>query len=116
MDKLVAYTPHTGPSYEADNTQVYNLLDKSLAGTNAMTSITRHQRRRDGSLAYLDLVTHNMGSANWEKTVEQAESVLETRIWNGKISLYLLKVHIARHREVLNDIVRYSYQINYVPT
>ena len=62
MDELVAYTPHTGPSYESDNVQVYNLLYKALAGTNDMTLITRHQRRRDGRSEYLDLVTHNMGA------------------------------------------------------
>ena len=65
MDELATYTPHTGPSYEADNVQVYNLLYKALAGTNDMTLITRHQRRRDGRSEYLDLVTHNMGAENW---------------------------------------------------
>ena len=73
MDELVAYTPHTGPSYEADNAQVFNLLDKALARTNAMNSITRREIRRHGRLAYLDLVTHNMGSSKWENTTEQAE-------------------------------------------
>ena len=49
VDELVAYMPNIGPSYEADNAQVYNLLAKSLSGTNSMTSITRHQRWRDVS-------------------------------------------------------------------
>ena len=64
MDELSAYMPHTGPSYEADNVQLYNLLDNSLAGTNSMTSITRQQLQRDGRSEYLGLVTHNMGSKN----------------------------------------------------
>ena len=68
MDKLVAYTPHTGPEYEADNAQVYNLLANSLEGTITMTSITRHKRQRDVRSAYLDLFTQNTGSAKWEKT------------------------------------------------
>ena len=51
-----------------------------------MTSITRHQLTIDGMSAYLDLVTHNMGLENWEKTVEQAESVRATIIWNGRNS------------------------------
>ena len=86
MDELVAYTPHTGPSYEADNAQLYNLLAKALTGTNDLTSIIRHQRRRDGRLVYLDLVTHGMGSSKWENTVEQAESVLATRDFNERNS------------------------------
>ena len=80
MDELAAYTPHTGPSYESDNAQVYNLLDKALSGTNSIDSITRHQRRRDGRSVYLDIVTHNMGLENRENNAEQAESVLVTRI------------------------------------
>ena len=70
MDELSAYMPHTGPSYEADNVKVYNLLAKALSGTNAMTSITRHQQQRDGRPADLDLFIHNMVSLKWEKTLE----------------------------------------------
>ena len=71
MDELIAFTPHTGPSYKADNAQVYNLLAKDLSGTNTMNSITRHQRQRYGWSVYLDLVTHNIGSSKWKKTIEQ---------------------------------------------
>ena len=115
MDELISYFPHEGPAYEADNAQVFNLLAAALSGTSAMASITRHQRSRDGRQAYLDLVTHNLGSAKWEKTVEAAEQVLSSRVWNGKNSRYPLKVHIARHREAYNDLIRASHQITYVP-
>ena len=115
MEELITNTPHTGPTFEADNAQVYNLLASSLAGTNAMTSITRHQRRRDGRSVYLDLVMHNLGSAKWEKTVEMAEGVLSSRIWNGRNIRYPLRIHVSRHREAFNDLVRASHQINYVP-
>ena len=115
MEELIELTPHSGPAFDADNAQVYNLLASSLAGTSAMTSITRHQRRRDGRGAYLDLVTHNMGSAKWEKTVELAEGVLSSRVWNGRNARYPLKIHVSRHREAYNDLVRASYQINYTP-
>ena len=115
MEELIVNTPHNGPAYEADNAQVYNLLATNLAGTSAMTSITRHQRRRDGRSAYLDLVMHSMGSAKWEKTVEIAEGVLSSRVWNGRNIRYPLRIHVARHREAYNDLVRASYQINYTP-
>lgn len=115
MDELISYFPHEGPAFEADNAQVFNLLAAALSGTSALASITRHQRSRNGREAYLDLVTHNLGSAKWEKTVEAAEQVLSSRIWNGKNSRYPLKVHIARHREAYNDLVRASHQITYTP-
>ena len=88
MEELIKLTPHSGPTFEADNAQVYNLLASNLAGTNVMTSITRHQRKRDGRGTYLDLVIHNLGSAKWEKIVEIAKGVLSTRVWNGQNARY----------------------------
>ena len=114
MEELVSYTPHAGPAYNADNAQLYNLLSAHLGNTSAMTSITRHARRRNGRAAYNDLVTHNMGSVKWEKTVEAAEKVLTSRIWNGKNARYPLRIHIARHREAFNDLKRAEAQITYV--
>ena len=114
MEELVAYTPHLGPAYNADNAQLYNLLSAHLGNSSAMASITRHARRRDGRGAYNDLVTHHMGSAKWEKTVEAAEKVLTSRLWNGKNARYPLRIHISRHREAYNDLARAETQITYV--
>ena len=80
-----------------------------------MASISRFQRTCNGRDAYLDLVTHNMGSAKWEKTIETAENIVNTRIWNGKNARYPIKIHIARHREAFNDLERASHHINYTP-
>ena len=113
MEELIAFTPHSGPAYDADNAQLYNLLSTHLGNTTAMASITRHGRRRDGRGAYKDLVTHHMGSAKWEKIVESAEGILSNRVWNGKNSRYPLKIHIARHREAFNDLKRAESQIAY---
>ena len=80
-----------------------------------MTLITKHQRESDGRKAYLDLITHNMGSAKWEKKVELAEDLLATRVWNGRNGRYPLRIHIGRHREAFNDLKRVSQRINYTP-
>ena len=115
MEELVNYTLHFGPSYTADNAQVYGILANQLAGTNAMASITRHQRNQNGRAAYFDLVTHHMGSAKWEKTVEVAERLLSTRVWNGKNARYSLRFHVNKHREAFNDLDRAKEHIPYVP-
>ena len=80
MKELIICTPHTGPSYEADNAEVFSILSKALTGTSAMSSITRFQRARNGRSAYLDLVMHHMGSSKWKKMVEVAEIFLSQRI------------------------------------
>ena len=115
MEELVSFTPHTGPGFDADNAQLYSLLATHLGNTSAMASITQYQRRRNGREAYMDLVTHYMGSAKWEKTVESAEKLLATRILNRKNSRYPLRIHIARHREAYNDLMRALQQITYAP-
>ena len=115
MEELIAFTPHTGPGFDADNAQLYSLLATHLGNTSAMASITQYQRRRNGREAYMDLITHYMGSAKWEKTVEAAEKLMATRVWNGKNSRYPLRIHIARHREAYNDLIRASQQITYAP-
>ena len=56
-----------------------------------------------------------MGSSKWEKTVEIAEGVLNSRVWNGKNSRYPIKIHISRHREAFNDLERASHHITYSP-
>ena len=63
-----------------------------------------------------DQSTSNLSLTIWyRETVEQAESVLTTRVWNGRKSRYPLKVNIARNRESSNYLNSASYQINYVP-
>ena len=108
MEELIAYTPHTSPGFDTDNAQLYSLLATHLGNTSAMASITQYQRRRNGRGAYMDLVTHYMGSAKWEKTVKSAEKLISTRVWNGKNSRYPLHIHIARQREAYNDLMRAS--------
>ena len=115
MDELVAYTPHNGTNYNSDNARVFGILAKALSGTNALASITRHQRTQNGRGAYLDLITHHMGSVKWEKMVELAEAVLNLRIWNGRNSRYPLRMHIVRHREAFNDMQRASEHIAFTP-
>ena len=115
MEELIAYTPHSGPSFQADNARVYSLLVKALAGSSALASTSRHQSKRDGRGAYLDLVMHHLSSAKWEKSVAAAERLLSERKWNGRNQRYPLKVHISRQREAFNDMSRASEQITYNP-
>ena len=115
MEELIEFTPHSGPGFDADNAQLYSLLATHLGNTSAMASITQYQRRRNGREAYLDLITHYMGSAKWEKTIKSAEKLMATQVWNGRNSRYPLRIHIARHREAYNDLIRASQQITYAP-
>ena len=67
MEELITCTPHTGPSYEANNSRVFSILSKALTWISAMPSIAQFQRARNGRSTYLDLVMHHMGLSKWEK-------------------------------------------------
>ena len=112
-EELIAYASHEGPGYQTDNATVYQILQEILGNSIHMSSIKPMQRRRDGRAAFQALNLHNMGNLKWDKVVEQAEMLVNRRIWDGKNSRYSLKNHITRHREAHNDFVRAGQHIPY---
>ena len=61
------------------------------------------QRTRDGRGAFQAIQRHTKGKSKWNKVLEDAESMVQTRVWNGKNSRFLLKAHTNKHREAHND-------------
>ena len=113
MEELIMRTPHTGVSYGEDNAKVFSILQDMVAGTPYETSLKAHQRLRDGRGAYMALCKHNLGSAKWDKVIEDAESYILRREWNGRNYRFSLKAHIARHRDAHNDMEKASQFISY---
>ena len=114
-EELIDRAPHAGPSYEDDNATVYRLIQDAIKSTSHVSSISRHQRTRDGRGAFFDLQLHNMGNSKWDKVVESAEVMVNQKVWNGKNVRYPLKFHITKHREAHNDFQRAAQNITYVP-
>ena len=83
-----------------------------LADTSHISSMKPLQRTRDGRGAFQDIQRHNMGESKWDKFLEDAESMFQTRVWNGKNSRFPLKAHINKHREVHNDFFRASQHVD----
>jgi hypothetical protein len=115
MDDLIAYSKHEGPSYKSDNAKVYVLLQEIVGDSSHVSSIKQFQRQRNGREAFKALTLHNMGNSKWDKVVEDAETMVNNRRWDGRNSRYPLKAHINKHREANNDFVRASQTITYVP-
>ena len=113
MEELIDRTPLEGSSYIEDNAKVYSILSDMVAGTSFESSLKAFQRSRDGRGAYLALCKHNLGSAKWDKIIEEAESYVLRREWNGKNYRYSLKSHINRHREAHNDLEKASQFVSY---
>ena len=113
MDELIDYAPHGDRAYAEDNAKVYQILQDMVSGTSFESSIKTFQRSRDGRGAYLALCQHNLGSSKWDKIVEDAETYVMKREWNGKNPRFNLRAHISKTREAYNDMIRASQFISF---
>ena len=84
-----------------------------VAGTSFEASIKSHQRTRNGREAYLSLCMHNMGSSKWDKIIEDAESYVMKREWNGRNQRFTLRAHIAKHQEAHNNMMRATQHVEF---
>ena len=73
------------------------------------------QKTRYGRGAFQAIQRHNMGDSKWDKVLEDAEFIVQTRVWNGKNSRFLLKAQIYKHKEAHNYFVRASQHVDYKP-
>ena len=112
-EELIYYAPHHGDEYVEDNAKVFQILQDMVTGTSFESSVKSHQRRRDGRAAYFALCQHNLGSSKWDKILEDAETYVSKREWNGRNHRFSLKLHINKHREAYNDMVRASQHVEY---
>ena len=113
VDELIAYASHSGPEYIEDNARVFSILMEMVRGTSFESSLKSHQRARNGRGAYLSLLQHNMGSSKWDRIIEESETYVLRREWNGKNYRFTLKNHITKHREANNELVRASQFVDY---
>ena len=112
-DELIEFTPHSGEGYSEDNAKVFQILQDMVSGTSFESSIKSHQRERDGRAAYLALVQHNLGSSKWDKILEDAETYVLRREWNGRNHRFTLRSHINKQREANNEFQRASQHVEY---
>ena len=108
MDELIAHAPHDGSEFAEDNATVLRFLQDILENTSHISSMMPFQRTRDGRGAFQATQCHNMGESKWDKVLEDAELMVQTRVWNRNNYRFLLKAHINKHREAHNDFVRAS--------
>ena len=113
MDELISRTPLTGPEYVEDNALVYQIIQDLVSGSSHESSIKSFRRARDGRGAYLALVQHNLGSSKWDRIIDTCESYLLRHEWNDKNVRFTLKIHVNKHQDAHNELVRASHFVNY---
>ena len=113
MNELIDHTPHDGVGWDEDNATVFAIIQEMVRDVSMASSLKGHQRARNGRAAYLSLVQHNLGSAQWDKVLLKAEEVQNVRVWNGRNGRYTIKRHIDMHRDAYNDMVRANEHVAY---
>ena len=111
FDEMIACAPHEGAAYSEDNASVLNILVHVLKGTSFEVSIQPFKRTRNGRDAFLALTEHNLGTNRWETVLERADHIISNTVWNGRSNRYPLKLHLAKHREAQNDMIRASHHV-----
>ena len=111
FDEMISCAPHQGASYSEDNATVLNILVHVLKGTSFEVSIQPFKRTRDGRGAFMALTKHNLGTNRWENVLERADHIVSNMVWNGRSNRYPLRLHLAKHRESHNDMIRASHHI-----
>ena len=112
-DELIDMAPHVGNEYVEDNAKVFQILQDMVQGTSFESSIKTFQKSRNGRGAYLALCQHNLGSSKWDKIIDEAETYVMRREWNGKNLRFTLRSHISKHREAHNEMMRAPQFVEY---
>ena len=113
MEEMIQRIPLEGTEYHEDNTKVYQILQDLVTGSSHESSIKAHRKDRDGRGAYFSLVQHNLGSSKWDKIIESCENYILRVEWNGKNIRFTLKMHVSKHRDAHNELVRASQFVQY---
>ena len=69
------------------------------SGTSFESSIKAYSITMNGREAYKVLCQHNIGSLDWDKILEYAETYVMKREWNGNNHIFTLLSHIINNRE-----------------
>jgi hypothetical protein len=75
--EMIRRAPHGSAEYQLDNMTVWDIVRKSVHGTQAYTWIKTHANARNGREAYLSLKNHYLGTAANELALGKAEATVE---------------------------------------
>ena len=97
---------------KSDNSALFQIIDRAVAGHDVSATIAPFRRTHDGRGAYLAILTQHAGKSVWDRVVRDAMSVLQTRTWSGTTSVTLLQ-HTSMQRKAF---IQLSEAGEHVPT
>ena len=96
---------HTGPSFKADNGDVFYILVQHTEHSEGTSIIQSNEQRRNGHKAWKELQLYIEGSTYKQRSAQEASSMLRSASYSGpkkKISFGdYYKLHSSAHSKLL---------------
>ena len=109
-EELKFCTSHTHNLFQADNSALFQLIDRAVIGHDVSATIAPFCRSQNGRAAYNAIVYQHAGKHVWDKNVKEAMAVLATRTWTGTTSITLLQ-HTSMHRKAYIQLTEAAEQV-----
>ena len=103
--KLTMCISHTGPSYKADNGDVFSILVQHTEHTEGASIVQSNERRRNGRKAWKELKLHFEGSTYKQRSAQEAGNILKSATYSGPKKNFSFgdyyKLHSSAHSKLL---------------
>jgi hypothetical protein len=101
-DEMIRRAPHGGPTYNTDNSTVWDMMMHVFHGTDAYPWIKQFARPRNGRGAYTALRAHYFGQSQEDNELNEAENSLTNTFYTGEKRNFTFETYAGIHRTAHN--------------
>jgi hypothetical protein len=106
--RLIAITPLLGVEYDEDNGRVFDILKSLLVNGPAWTWMRAYNNTRNGHQAWISLVNHFEGDAEWDRVKDHAYSSIAAAKDYGDRKKFSLETYVTIHQDAYADLEQYG--------
>jgi hypothetical protein len=110
--EMMARAPHTGRYFVNDRRKVWDIMSNICGKKYCFVYIKPDLRNRNGRDAYMLLFDHFLGPSNVENMASEAETKLNSTLYNGEKKRFTWETYARIHTEqhsVLNGLKYFGY-------
>jgi hypothetical protein len=109
---MTARAPHTGRTFVNDRRKVWDIMSNICGKDSCFVYIKSDLRPRNGRDAYMLLFDHFLGPNNVGNMASEAETKLNSTLYNGEKKRFAWETYVRIHTEqhsVINGLKYYGY-------
>jgi len=103
-DEMIQRAPHTGATYQQDNTLVWQVIRHMTHGGPAWNWVSTYARSMDGRSAYFAMRGHYQGESFQSRLKAQADAVLESTIYDGRARNFTFERFCEKLNKAFEDL------------